>query len=202
MYRDWPFFRSTLDLIQMVLAKADPRIVQLYDQMLVPDNLKYAASAGPRPRRRRVGLGLTADAPVRCMACSGRSGRRAEDGCRPFGEELRKELEECIKSILLITNESRLLENDPVVRRAVEARLPFCDTLNILQGAGPCPVASRVRTVYTDVRERPGDAWRARRRPGTVLVLKRLRNNETEVSLNDTLTVTIQGVVAAMGNSG
>ena len=58
---------------------------------------------------------------------------------RPFGEELRTELEECIKSILLITNETRLLENDPVVRRAVEARLPFCDTLNIVQGAWPCP---------------------------------------------------------------
>jgi phosphoenolpyruvate carboxylase len=26
MYRDWPFFRSTLDLIEMVLAKADARI--------------------------------------------------------------------------------------------------------------------------------------------------------------------------------
>jgi len=43
-------------------------------------------------------------------------------------------LHDCIDSILEITGESRLLENDPVVRRAVEARLPFCDTLNILQG--------------------------------------------------------------------
>jgi phosphoenolpyruvate carboxylase len=55
-------------------------------------------------------------------------------GVSAFGEELRSLLEATIRSILLVTTERRLLENDPVVRRAVEARLPFCDTLNILQG--------------------------------------------------------------------
>ncbi len=37
MYRQWPFFASTLDLIEMVLAKADMRIAALYDEMLVPE---------------------------------------------------------------------------------------------------------------------------------------------------------------------
>ena len=36
MYRDWPFFRSTLDLMEMVLAKADARIAAQYDRALVP----------------------------------------------------------------------------------------------------------------------------------------------------------------------
>ena len=36
----------------------------------------------------------------------------------------------------------------------------------------------------------------------TALVLKRLRDGDTDPFLNDTLTVTIQGIVAAMGNSG
>jgi phosphoenolpyruvate carboxylase len=36
MYREWPFFRSTLDLIEMVLAKADARIAAQYDRQLVP----------------------------------------------------------------------------------------------------------------------------------------------------------------------
>jgi phosphoenolpyruvate carboxylase len=40
MYRDWPFFRSTLDLIQMVLAKADARIAAQYDRELVPPDLQ------------------------------------------------------------------------------------------------------------------------------------------------------------------
>jgi len=40
MYREWPFFRSTLDLIEMVLAKADPRMAAQYDRALVPSELQ------------------------------------------------------------------------------------------------------------------------------------------------------------------
>jgi len=36
MYREWPFFTSTLDLIEMVLAKASPNIAARYDERLVP----------------------------------------------------------------------------------------------------------------------------------------------------------------------
>lgn len=37
MYADWPFFRSFFDLIEMVLAKADPHISSRYDEALVED---------------------------------------------------------------------------------------------------------------------------------------------------------------------
>jgi phosphoenolpyruvate carboxylase len=40
MYESWPFFRSTVDLVEMVLAKSDARIATLYDETLVPENLK------------------------------------------------------------------------------------------------------------------------------------------------------------------
>jgi phosphoenolpyruvate carboxylase len=40
MYERWPFFQSTLDLIEMVLAKADPRIAAEYDRRLVPPDLQ------------------------------------------------------------------------------------------------------------------------------------------------------------------
>ncbi len=40
MYARWPFFRSTLGLIEMVLAKADPRIAAEYDRLLVPADLQ------------------------------------------------------------------------------------------------------------------------------------------------------------------
>jgi phosphoenolpyruvate carboxylase len=40
MYREWPFFRSALDLIEMVLAKADARIAAQYDRELVPADLQ------------------------------------------------------------------------------------------------------------------------------------------------------------------
>jgi len=36
MYDEWPFFQSTIDLIEMALAKSDARIAALYDQELVP----------------------------------------------------------------------------------------------------------------------------------------------------------------------
>ena len=40
MYRHWPFWRSTLDLIGMVMAKADMRIAACYDEWLVPAELQ------------------------------------------------------------------------------------------------------------------------------------------------------------------
>src|SRR5581483_11379614 len=40
MYGQWPFFQSTIDLIEMVLAKADARIAAEYDRRLVPAGLQ------------------------------------------------------------------------------------------------------------------------------------------------------------------
>ena len=40
MYEQWPFFQSTLDLIEMAIAKADARIAEEYDRRLVPDDLR------------------------------------------------------------------------------------------------------------------------------------------------------------------
>ncbi|KAL8153903.1 hypothetical protein V2J09_011663 [Rumex salicifolius] len=38
MYKEWPFFQSTMDLIEMVLGKADVSIAKQYDEMLVDEN--------------------------------------------------------------------------------------------------------------------------------------------------------------------
>jgi phosphoenolpyruvate carboxylase len=40
MYREWPHFRSVMDLFEMVLAKADARIAAEYDRQLVPAPLQ------------------------------------------------------------------------------------------------------------------------------------------------------------------
>ena len=40
MYEQWPFFRSAIELIEMVLAKAEPQIAAEYDRQLVPDDLE------------------------------------------------------------------------------------------------------------------------------------------------------------------
>lgn len=55
MYKNWPFFQGTIDLVEMVLAKADPRIAGMYDRMLVPQELwKF----GEEIRRRMADTAL------------------------------------------------------------------------------------------------------------------------------------------------
>lgn len=49
MYREWPFFRSAVDLMEMVLAKADARIAAEYDARLVRGDLQ---PIGDEVRRR------------------------------------------------------------------------------------------------------------------------------------------------------
>lgn len=49
MYRDWIYFRSVVDLFEMVLAKADARIAAEYDRQLVPPALH---ELGAELRRR------------------------------------------------------------------------------------------------------------------------------------------------------
>ena len=39
MYKDWASFRTTIDLVEMVLAKSEPAIAQHYDKMLVTDSM-------------------------------------------------------------------------------------------------------------------------------------------------------------------
>ena len=34
MYQEWPFFQSTIDLIEMILSKCDMRIASMYDALL------------------------------------------------------------------------------------------------------------------------------------------------------------------------
>jgi phosphoenolpyruvate carboxylase len=45
MYGRWPFFQSTLDLIEMVLAKTDARIAAEYDRRLVPAHVQPLGGA-------------------------------------------------------------------------------------------------------------------------------------------------------------
>ena len=40
MYRDWPHFRSLMDLFEMVLAKTDGRIAAEYERRLVPEQVR------------------------------------------------------------------------------------------------------------------------------------------------------------------
>jgi phosphoenolpyruvate carboxylase len=43
MYDEWPFFRGLLDLVEMVMAKADPRVTAMYDAKLVRPELQVSS---------------------------------------------------------------------------------------------------------------------------------------------------------------
>ena len=62
MYREWPYFRSAIDLIEMVLAKADARIAAEYDRRLVPADLQPLGAelrGAPRSARSRACSAVT-----------------------------------------------------------------------------------------------------------------------------------------------
>ncbi len=40
MLSQWPFFKTHIDMLEMVVAKGDYRIARYYDQLLAPENLK------------------------------------------------------------------------------------------------------------------------------------------------------------------
>mmetsp|Transcript_17993 Transcript_17993/g.44651 ORF Transcript_17993/g.44651 Transcript_17993/m.44651 type:complete len:999 (+) Transcript_17993:195-3191(+) len=53
MYQTWPFFRVTMDLIEMVLAKADPKVAAYYEKVLVEPEL-HAFGKGLREALERT----------------------------------------------------------------------------------------------------------------------------------------------------
>jgi phosphoenolpyruvate carboxylase len=40
MFEQWPFFKTHIDMLEMVVAKGDARIARYYDQVLAPEALK------------------------------------------------------------------------------------------------------------------------------------------------------------------
>ena len=40
MEKNWPFFNSMLDILDMVISKVDPNISKIYEHYLADENLK------------------------------------------------------------------------------------------------------------------------------------------------------------------
>ena len=127
MYEEWPFFQSTVDLIEMVLAKADGRIAKYYEDVLV-----------------------------------------TEEGEKALGLELRKRLAVTTESILRISGHEKLCENNRILRHLIENRKAYIEPINILQ----------------------------------VEILRRLRQDASNIRLREALLITINGIAAGMRNTG
>ena len=140
MYLQWPFFRSTIDLMEMALAKADSGIAAHYDRHLV-------------------------------------SAERHD-----LGAALRERLQRAIDTVLEITGHSRLLEENPVLRRSIDVRNPYVDPINLLQVE-----------LLRRLRDHPSRRAKADGAPVETAELEQLRR---------ALLVTINGVAAGMRNTG
>ena len=79
----WPFFQSTLDLIEMVLAKADARIAAEYDRRLVPAHLQVIGG-DLRSRLRRAMVGILAVTGHRHLVETNPVLRRSIDVRNPY----------------------------------------------------------------------------------------------------------------------
>ena len=83
MYDDWLFFRSTVDLLEMVLAKADGRIAAEYDRRLAPPAL-HAFGRDLRARLARASAAILTVTGHRDLAETNRVLRRAIDVRNPY----------------------------------------------------------------------------------------------------------------------
>lgn len=92
MYREWPFFRTTISNIEMALAKTDFQIARQYAERLAPPEL----------------------------------------GQRIF-KLLEAEYERSCRAVILVTDEKRLLEKQPVLQRSITVRNPYVDPMSYLQ---------------------------------------------------------------------
>jgi len=54
MYKSWPSFHTTVDMVEMVLAKSEPKVAQHYDTMLVGDDKAKELGAEIRKMHART----------------------------------------------------------------------------------------------------------------------------------------------------
>jgi phosphoenolpyruvate carboxylase len=111
MAASWPFFKATLDNLEMVLAKSDMAIAQRYSTLVQDQSLAT------------------------------RIFDRIRDGWT--------QTHDCLLSI---TQQSKLLEKNPVLDASIRLRLPYIEPLNLLQ----VELLKRHRAGETDARVREG----------------------------------------------
>ena len=168
MVREWPFLQSTVNLIEMVLVKADPHIQAYYDLMLISD---------------------------------------AQPELKQLGAQLRGELRATITELLRLKEQRRLLEGsdgDRLILRAVQARHPYIDSINIIQAELLQIIRQRERSRERRRKEREdrdegvadGNGHDAGRGQADA------ESGIDSMLLMDTLGVSIQAIAAGMQNTG
>jgi phosphoenolpyruvate carboxylase len=107
MYGGWPFFRSTLDLIEMVLAKADARIAAHYEAVLVPSDL-HELGADLRRRLPMTSSAVLAVAGRRDLLDDNPVLRRSIDVRNPYVDPINLVQVELLRRLRKAGEEERL----------------------------------------------------------------------------------------------
>ncbi|VAH70649.1 unnamed protein product [Triticum turgidum subsp. durum] len=84
MYEEWPFFQSTLDLIEMVVAKADAPMAKHYDDVLVLSPERRALGEELRRELARAGSCVLAVSGHTKLSANNRSLRRLIESRLPY----------------------------------------------------------------------------------------------------------------------
>jgi len=178
MYNNWPFFQGTLDLVEMVLAKADTRIGRLYDRALVEERLWHL---GEEIRER---LGATQAAILKVARKADLLGPTLSGGSGGGG---------------ISAPPANTSMSTPNLDLKIRLRAPYVAPLNILQCL--CLKALRdfqEKGTYTEYR--PSD-------PEIIDLLSRdpakdPMQHPFMAATYDSLLITIKGVAAGMQNTG
>ena len=167
MVRHWPFFQSTINLIEMVLVKADPHIHAYYDQQLIPPQQQPLVQ---------------------------------------LGQQLRGELTRTISEVLAIKGQARLLEGtdgDRLILRAVQARWPYIDSINLIQAELLRVIRERERLKERRAKEREDRDDPLHDHAHTGAPHDAVEDGSIDsMLLMDTLGVSIQAIAAGMQNTG
>ena len=123
MYRQWPFFRSLIDLLQMALARADPAIAAHYDRQLAPADLQPFAAA-LRARLTRTTSAVLAITGRDTLLADNPLLRRSIDLRNPYVDPINLVQVELLRRLSALRDEPRT--GDPA---ADEARERAADAL-------------------------------------------------------------------------
>jgi phosphoenolpyruvate carboxylase len=117
MYRQWPFFRSLVDLLQMTLAKADPQIAAQYDRQLAPPELQ---PLGDSLRDRLTGAtrALLAITGHGALLAENDTLRRSIDVRNPYVDPINLVQIELLRRLALLRREPQPREDEERTRAA------------------------------------------------------------------------------------
>ena len=116
MYREWPFFRSTLDLMEMALAKADAAIAAHYDRYLVPKRTSRRSAASCASGCQRAIDGRARDHRARVLLEENPVLRRSIDVRNPYVDPINVLQVELLRRLRAVSlPDGGQEENDEVV---------------------------------------------------------------------------------------